>query len=272
MTDGGMTQAVVPHHDTSIMDGGEARAVVNNITAVANALKDVIKANRLAVTIQGREYVRVEGWTMIAPLIKVWPKGTPEVHAVINDWCDQHYPRPCGYEASIELAREDGSSAGGGVAECSRHERTWAYRDEYALKSMAQTRAIGKAYRMSFGFVMAAAGYETTPAEEMPRDEDRPVAASPVAARAGTSGAATRPPFWAAPLKAELERRGMELSDLEAVLQERPTTAALNRWFQARATNGGIDRLVQMLVDEARGVPGRAEDGEFVEVTGAADS
>ena len=36
------------------------------------------------------------------------------------------------------------------------------------MMSMAQTRALGKAYRMALGWIMKMAGYEATPAEEMP--------------------------------------------------------------------------------------------------------
>jgi hypothetical protein len=39
---------------------------------------------------------------------------------------------------------------------------------------MAQTRAIGKAYRNTFGFIAKAAGFEATPAEEMPRETPMP--------------------------------------------------------------------------------------------------
>lgn len=154
-------------------------AVVQEITAVAQVLKQVIEQNQLAVNISGRQYVRVEGWTLIAPLLKAWPKGAPKTRPLINEWCAEHYPAPCGYESEIELARPDGSSVGGGVAECSRHERTWAKRDDYAIKSMSQTRAVGKAYRMSFGFVMVAAGYEATPVEEMPHEDARASVSAP---------------------------------------------------------------------------------------------
>ena len=39
--------------------------------------------------------------------------------------------------------------------------------DEYAICSMAQTRAVGKAYRLLIGWLMKSAGYEATPLEEM---------------------------------------------------------------------------------------------------------
>lgn len=40
---------------------------------------------------------------------------------------------------------------------------------------MAVTRATGKAYRLSYAWVMAMAGYETTPAEDMPQFEPKHV-------------------------------------------------------------------------------------------------
>ena len=40
---------------------------------------------------------------------------------------------------------------------------------------MAQTRAIGKAYRNLIGWVMKMAGYEATPKEEMVKVNDEPV-------------------------------------------------------------------------------------------------
>jgi hypothetical protein len=46
--------------------------------------------------------------------------------------------------------------------------------DEYAILSMAQTRAIGKTYRNVIGFVMKTAGYEARPAEEMTRGGEAP--------------------------------------------------------------------------------------------------
>ena len=47
----------------------------------------------------------------------------------------------------------------------------WSGRDDYALRSMAQTRAVSKALRLPLGFIVALAGYEATPADEMPAEE-----------------------------------------------------------------------------------------------------
>jgi hypothetical protein len=54
-----------------------------------------------------------------------------------------------------------------GVAICSNFEHSKKRFDEYAILSMAQTRAIGKAYRNLLAWLMKAAGFEATPAEEM---------------------------------------------------------------------------------------------------------
>jgi hypothetical protein len=51
-------------------------------------------------------------------------------------------------------------------------ERTWAKRDEFAKRAMAQTRAISRACRSAFAFIVTYmdAGLETTPAEEVPAE------------------------------------------------------------------------------------------------------
>ena len=76
-----------------------------------------------------------------------------------------------GWEARVEARTRDGSVVGAAEAECMVSERTWGSRDDYARRSMAQTRATSKAMRGPLGFVMTLAGFEATPAEEMPRDE-----------------------------------------------------------------------------------------------------
>src|SRR3990167_4142653 len=65
----------------------------------------------------------------------------------------------------------DGRIVGAAEAQCCRDETTWAKRADYALRSMAQTRATSKALRLPLGFVMAMAGFEATPEEEIPEEE-----------------------------------------------------------------------------------------------------
>ena len=48
-------------------------------------------------------------------------------------------------------------------------DKTGFQKDMFAIASMAQTRALGKAYRMGLSWIMKMAGFEGTFAEDMPR-------------------------------------------------------------------------------------------------------
>ena len=146
------------------LQAASARALVDGARDMAQALADVIERQRLAVGIQGRKYVKVEGWTTLAVMLGVVARevSTVEVDGI--------------YTATVELVRmHDGACISRASAECgSDDERdrygkpVWANRPRYARRSMAQTRATGKACRLAFSWIMALAGYEPTPAEEMP--------------------------------------------------------------------------------------------------------
>ena len=75
-----------------------------------------------------------------------------------------------GWEARVEARTRTGEVVGAAEAECLRSEKTWAKRDSYALRSMAQSRSTSKAMRGPLGFVMTLAGFQSTPAEEIPPD------------------------------------------------------------------------------------------------------
>ena len=72
------------------------------------------------------------------------------------------------YHASAIVTRvADGQILGGAEMVCDRGERNWNRSPEYALKSMAQTRALAKALRMLLSPIVVMAGYSPTPYEEM---------------------------------------------------------------------------------------------------------
>ena len=132
--------------------------VLERASRVADALKGVIQKQGLVSNIQGREHVRVEGWTTLGSMlgvvpVVVWTRRTDD-----------------GWEARVEARTLDGRTVGAAEAMCSKSERTWKSRDDYALRSMAQTRATSKALRGPLGFVVTLAGYEATPAEEVPAE------------------------------------------------------------------------------------------------------
>lgn len=131
--------------------------MVQGATAVANALKSVITTQRLAVRISGREYVRVEGWTTLSTMMGVLPREVDVERAEDGT-----------YTAVVELVRmSDGAVLCRASAECGADEPTWKARPNYARRSMAITRATGKAARLAFSWVMVLAGYEGCPLEEV---------------------------------------------------------------------------------------------------------
>jgi len=130
--------------------------VLERATAVAVPLAEVVRKQGLVTNIKGREHVRVEGWTLLGSMLGVFP---------VCVWTRE---LDKGWEARVEARTRDGAVVGAAEAMCTTDEGTWKNRDSYALRSMAQTRATSKALRQPLGFVMQLAGFEATPAEEMP--------------------------------------------------------------------------------------------------------
>lgn len=131
----------------------------SDIMKFANNLRDLIVQNKLATPIKGKNYVNVEGWQIAGAFTGTFPI----VESVENLSDDKTYK----YRAEVSLRDKDGNKVGYGVAICTNKEPGKTNFDEYAVASMAQTRAVGKAYRMKIGWLLKVAGYETPPAEEM---------------------------------------------------------------------------------------------------------
>jgi hypothetical protein len=108
--------------------------------------------------ISGRKYPRVEWWTTVGLGLGIFP------YLMSNERLDRNDELV--YEASVEI-RMNGQALCRGEAICSSREANWGDRDEYAIKSMAATRATGKAFRLGLSGLAVMAGLEATPAEEM---------------------------------------------------------------------------------------------------------
>jgi len=131
--------------------------VIQHATRTANALADVIARNKLFTAIQGKNHVRVEGWQLLGSMLGV------------SAVCVATEPVEGGFKATVEARTVDGRVIGRADAICSRAEKRgpWKTADDYAILSMAQTRATSKALKGPLGFIVSLAGYETAPAEEM---------------------------------------------------------------------------------------------------------
>jgi hypothetical protein len=145
---------------------------------LAKDLAKFIKDNKLTTNVQGKEFVNVEGWQYAGSRLGI----VPIVEHVINVSTDQEMK----YQAKVTLFDlRHQTTVGAGFAVCSNKESGKKFYQEFAIMSMAQTRAIGKAYRNCLAWIIRAAGYEPTPAEEMDYNTNVAVtAAVPVVAQA----------------------------------------------------------------------------------------
>ncbi|GAC1546127.1 MAG: hypothetical protein NVS2B17_29120 [Candidatus Velthaea sp.] len=142
--------------------------VVTRAVRVADALKAVVDAKGLIKDIKGKKYPLVEAWLTLGAMLRL---------TTICDWTRKV---DGGWEARISVRDASGAIIGAAEAQCTRDEAMWKSREEYALRSMAQTRATSKALRSVLGFVMTLSGYQATPAEEMPPPEPgKPTFAAP---------------------------------------------------------------------------------------------
>ena len=111
------------------------------------------------VNIRGKQYPKIEWWTTVSASLGLFPQV---LFAQRLDREDE-----IAYEAKVAVYRQNQIVASG-EAMCSSKEERWSHADEYAIKSMAITRASGKAYRIPLSFLAVMAGLEATPAEEIP--------------------------------------------------------------------------------------------------------
>lgn len=136
------------------------------VKTMAVVLKDYISKQGLSVDISGKKYAMVEGWQFAGFLTGI----IPVVESVENLSTDSEVKWKC----TVKLMKGE-AQVGIGIALCSNKENKKRAFDEYAILSMAQTRAIGKAYRNMLGFVMKLSGFESTPAEEIKVEKEKEV-------------------------------------------------------------------------------------------------
>jgi hypothetical protein len=152
---------IIERLPTDVQLGGIAvrtpNEVVSQATTIAKQLKLLIKQLKLYTIIRDRAHVHCEGWTTCAAMLGVTPREVS---------CDEQADGS--FVAVVELVRVmDGIVVGRGSGMCGIDESEWRKKPRYARRSMAVTRATGRACRLSFSWIIKLAGYEETPAEEI---------------------------------------------------------------------------------------------------------
>ena len=132
---------------------------------LAAHLQTFFAENNLLADIQGKAYVKVAGWQYAGTKLGIIP--------MIEEVADQSTGSPAAdkrtqYQTRVALLNiKTDTYVGCGVGLCSSQEPGKKNKPAYAIQSLSQTRAIGKAYRNLLGWVVELAGFESTPVEEM---------------------------------------------------------------------------------------------------------
>jgi len=118
--------------------------------------------------IHGNTYPKVEWWNQLGAFVGVKPVVEND-NRLDNSSSRHSRDGEITYEATIQLRSIDGKNTlhGRATSMCSSIEKMWANTDEFAIRSMAQTRATGKSFRLGYSNVALACGIQATPAEEM---------------------------------------------------------------------------------------------------------
>ena len=220
--------------------------IYRSSTDAAELCKGIVVAS--AMEIQGRKYVKVEGWQAIA-IAHGCTGSARDVEAIEG-----------GVRAIGEIKRmsdgmviataegfvgEDETTWYGGTARKwkwgeKRGEKIWyeeemPKRPDYAIRAMAQTRAISRACRSAFAHVvvMMNAGLSTTPAEEVPyggfNNDDMHNVTPPRGLARKRSSAYTD--GKARMVSAHTKRENLD-SAIRQELAACQTEAALDAWFE----------------------------------------
>lgn len=130
---------------------------------LVNELMKYVDDNRLSVSIAGKRFLQIEAWQFTGSQLNLT--------AIVTDVKDMSTETVPIFNATVEIYHNPtGQLVSRGFAMCSKKESKKSSFDAYAVMSMAQTRAIGKAYRNILAWLPKLAGYEGTPVEEITQD------------------------------------------------------------------------------------------------------
>ena len=147
----------IPAPPLTLFGTNDPVEVLAKAIGVANVLADLLERQKLYKVIGTKKHVLVEGWTLLGAMLGVFAQ---------IEWTKKLEDR---WEArAVATVAATGTMVGAGDAQCTHAESTWRSRDDYALRAMAQTRAISRAMRGPLGFVVQLAGFDAAPADEMP--------------------------------------------------------------------------------------------------------
>lgn len=214
----------------------DPRQLLTTATNMANELAPVIQDQKLFTRIGSKNHVHVEGWTTLATMNGYLPWEVSNVEQEDGS-----------FVATVELRRmSDGKPIIRAQHECgSADDKPWCNRPRPARRSMAVTRATGKACRLAFSWIMVLAGYSPTPFEEMPAENGHPDSFGP------TQGAhaqehSLKPPPKTGPISArDANLLKSEISTTAKQLKL-PVRESAERVLQYARNTHGVESMTQL--------------------------
>lgn len=170
--------------------------LISNAAVVAKEFHKIVSGQKMFTTIQGKDHIHADGWSMLGVLLGVFPEVLSTQRVDCGNfiaaqvrrknsygkewkvWTDKNRMKEndvlikevereeIKYSAIIALHTLGGKKLAQVTTLCSNREDGKVDNDEYAIESMAQTRGTGKVYRTAFGWIARMAGYSSTPFEE----------------------------------------------------------------------------------------------------------
>jgi hypothetical protein len=148
---------------------GRPEQVLADAASAARALKSVIDGKANPVRMNGKTYLEFEDWQTVGRFYGVAVRVV-QSKPILDDPVEGQKPRGNkGWEARAEVVNlATNQVISQAESMCGRDEPRWAAREEFQIRSMAQTRACAKALRNCLAWVVVLAGFGATPAEELP--------------------------------------------------------------------------------------------------------
>jgi hypothetical protein len=184
-----MSQAdiMIPQGDEilQIRMGRNPETLIKEAALCAGALMRVVKENGWAINFGGKkDHLWFEAWAFLATMYRVTPRVVPGMTKLIE------IGGVIGYEAEAEAFHVPSQTiVSTANAMCLNDEENWGLRPKYEgkgadwkkigevavplfqLRSMAETRAMSKALKGPFSWVVAMAGFAPGTAEEGPNGD-----------------------------------------------------------------------------------------------------
>lgn len=141
--------------------------LMTKAASVATALSKVLEDQKLYVTLKGKKYILISGWTTLLAILGCGVRELSCEKGPHQEWI-----------AKMEIFRlSDGQALASASAMAELDEtivrksdgkRVSRWAEGYQRRSMAITRATSKVCQLKFSWITTLANYEPSPADEMP--------------------------------------------------------------------------------------------------------